>query len=153
MVQGRMVGVIIISARNDTRSVGLFLLLIGPSTGGRRSEQGIIEVEIKWEEGVTSGWDTYICKSLTLTTFPKVPSPRVASTLSAIEKITWAFEFVDAWLERLNADVRRTAGFFRSRYDKFLFLPITNLTDKTFVPKLLCHCLNDLKKKRKKKKI
>lgn len=29
---------------------------------------------------------TYICKSLTLTTFPKVPSPRVASTLSAMQK-------------------------------------------------------------------
>lgn len=32
---------------------------------------------------------TYICKSLTLTTFPKVPSPRVASTLSAMQKSRW----------------------------------------------------------------
>lgn len=34
-------------------------------------------------------YGTYICKSLTLTTFPKVPSPRVASTLSVMQKWRW----------------------------------------------------------------
>lgn len=52
-----------------------------------------ISVKGLQEEGeFDNSRDTYICKSLTLTTFPKVPSPRVASTLSAIEKWMWVLQ-------------------------------------------------------------
>lgn len=63
---------------------------------GKRTQEK--QINVKGEENeeykepydylykLTLGRHTYICKSFTLTTFPNVPSPRVASTLSAMQK-------------------------------------------------------------------
>lgn len=61
-----------------------------------RSQKILTWKQLKEEGKLDNNLDTYICKSLTLTTFPKVPSPRVASTLSAIEKKKWDFKLVYA---------------------------------------------------------